>query len=192
MSFPIYSRSACSIRMISLQLRLHGNNVAAAHGLISGHEVGIFPLVAANANRARGIPPNSHPSSEAFMKDSRPLKVLVVEDDAITAMDIEHIVRQFGGDPIARASSALDALGLAVEHLPDVVLMDIRLDGGPDGLGCAHAIRALLQTPIVFVTGNADPTTLQRIRDFGRSGLVLKPINEHDLCSAVVAACLPQ
>jgi DNA-binding NarL/FixJ family response regulator len=73
----------------------------------------------------------------------------------------------------ARASSGTvpvpaSAFGLVVEHRLGVVVMDIRLKNGADGLH-ADAMRSLYKTPIVFCTGYGDPETIWRIRRFGRT-----------------------
>jgi len=118
----------------------------------------------------------------------KPLNVLIVEDEPLTAMDFSLMVEDSGGRTVGTASSAVSAEALAKTASPDVILMDVRLTGERDGIDAARAIRAFSAVPIVFVTGNSDRPTVERIRAFEGAAPVVKPVTQEALVSAVVRA----
>lgn len=127
-------------------------------------------------------------SARRLSPSGKPLDVLVVEDDALTAVDLSLIVEDAGGRAVATASSAGEAEALARALKPDVVLMDVRLAGARDGVDAAHSIRQFSDVPIVFVTANIDGSTIERIRQFNGSVPVAKPVDTASLMDAVLAA----
>jgi two-component system, response regulator PdtaR len=118
----------------------------------------------------------------------KPLNVLIVEDEPLTALDFSLMVEDAGGRAVGTASSAMSAEAMAKSASPDIILMDVRLMGERDGIDAARAIRAFSAVPIVFVTGNADRTTAERIRDFEGGEPVPKPVTQETLVNAVVEA----
>ncbi len=135
--------------------------------------------------------PPSQPESDGprLVKDGQPLSVLIVDDDALVGEFLSEVIEDHGGRVIGLAQIPNDAFGLTVEHKPDVVVMDVMLKDGHDGLHAADAIRVLYQTPIVFCTGHGDSQTLERIRHFGGSECLCKPVRPAALCDAIVRAC---
>jgi CheY-like chemotaxis protein len=115
----------------------------------------------------------------------RLLQVLVVEDDALIAADLALTVEEMGAAVVGIAASAKEAVRLAAEHRPDVVLMDIRLRGVEDGVVAAQAIRDLIDPAIIFCSGNGDCTTRRRIGAFGNTQLLLKPVTPEELIEAI-------
>jgi CheY-like chemotaxis protein len=115
--------------------------------------------------------------------------VLIVEDDPMVGTVLSDIIEDCGGHVVGVADLPADAFGLVVEHRPDIVLMDVRLKDGHDGLHAADAMRVLYRTPIVFCTGYGDAETTRRIEQFGGSECLLKPIQPTELCNAILRAC---
>lgn len=124
----------------------------------------------------------------ALRRFGKALDVLIVEDEPLTALDFSLMVEDAGGRAVGTASSAAAAETLARSAAPDVILMDVRLMGERDGIEAARAIRAFSDVPIVFVTGNSDRSTVDRIRAFGGAVPVAKPVTQDVLVGAVVAA----
>jgi CheY-like chemotaxis protein len=120
--------------------------------------------------------------------EGRKLRVLVVEDDALIAMDLSVSVSQLGGEVVDVAATARDAMRLVAELRPDVVLMDVRLRGEPDGIEAAEIIQARRSTPIIFVTGNSDAETLRRMGQLSRAQIILKPVLINELRDAIIRA----
>jgi PAS domain S-box-containing protein len=88
----------------------------------------------------------------------------------------------------AIASTGEDAVESAEDESPDLVLMDIRLEGDMNGAEAAALIRSSLNIPIVFVTAHADEVSLERAKAGEPFGYLIKPYSEKELCSAVETA----
>jgi len=134
-------------------------------------------------------PPALHSEARRLLRDGRPLSVLIVEDDGLVAQVLSDAVEEYGGRVIGIADVPADAFGLVVEHKPDAVVMDIRLKNGADGVHAADAMRTLYKTPIVFCTGYGDPDTIWRIRRFGPTQCLFKPVRPQELRDALLKAC---
>ena len=89
-------------------------------------------------------------------------KILIVEDEAIVAMDLEEQLREMGYDVCATTDCGQDALALVEQHRPNLVLMDIVIKGDMDGIETARHIGRGLQTPVVFLTSHSDSSTVSR------------------------------
>lgn len=138
------------------------------------------------------IDPRKTGAQSRLVKNGAPCRILIVEDDALIALDLQQTIEDLGGAVVGRAARTVDAIGLAVKHQPDVVLMDIRLAGGSDGIDAARDIRRLQQIPIIFVTGNTDPATRERILEFSDATLLNKPVDHLQLCSILRERCARQ
>ncbi len=119
------------------------------------------------------------------MKDVR---ILIVEDEGITAMDTSEQLQSLGYIAPAIAFSGKEALRKVEELRPDVVLMDIRLKGKMDGVETAAEIRARFAIPVIYVTAYADDATLQRAKVTEPFGYILKPFEERTLHSTLEMA----
>ncbi|MBI5680757.1 MAG: methanogen output domain 1-containing protein [Methanobacterium sp.] len=116
------------------------------------------------------------------------VKILVVEDESIVAMDIKH--RLEGMDYIVPAiiSSGEEAVEKAAETKPDLVLMDIVLRGDMDGIEAAQQINDTLDIPVVYLTAYSDEKTLKRAKITGPFGYIIKPFEDRELHSAIEVA----
>ena len=115
-------------------------------------------------------------------------RILVVEDEAIVAMDLQYKLEDLGYSVPALSYSGEEAIDLAHSLNPDLVLMDIKLSGEMDGIQAAEQIRDRLDLPVVYLTAYADEATLQRAKLTGPFGYLLKPVEQRDLHTAVEVA----
>ena len=122
-----------------------------------------------------------------FNKKHR-IRILLVEDERITAMDEVDLLEGMGYQVVATAASGEEAIRLVSQKRPDLVLMDIMLDGEMDGIEAAQTIRSLYQTPVIFVTAHADKAVVERAKKSQPSGYVLKPFNCEILASNIELA----
>jgi two-component system, response regulator PdtaR len=129
-----------------------------------------------------------HDNAPRLVKAGAPISVLIVEDDQLVSQALSNAVEDYGGHVIGVAGMPEEAFGLLVQHKPDVVVMDIRLKLGADGLDAAESMRTLYKTPIVFCTGYGDPDTIWRIRRFGRTECLFKPVRPPELRDAILRA----
>jgi CheY-like chemotaxis protein len=116
------------------------------------------------------------------------MRVLVVEDDAIIGMDIEHRVRKLGYEVCGVADSAGEALDIAFRTQPDIALMDIRLRGEVDGIEAARMLRDTLSVPVIFITAYSDMKMRTRALDMDPLGYIVKPLREVELKNTLEAA----
>jgi CheY-like chemotaxis protein len=104
--------------------------------------------------------------------------VLVVEDEAIVAADLELRLERLGYNPIGSAASGEEAIALIEAAPPHLALLDIHLKGAMDGIALASVLRNEFRVPVVFLTGNADAATLERAKVAESFGYLLKPFDE--------------
>jgi signal transduction histidine kinase len=119
---------------------------------------------------------------------SRMRRILIVEDEMIVARDIQQQLIELDYEPVGHTTRGEQAISMAGELRPDLVLMDVRLAGTVDGIAAAHAIRRQHALPVVFLTAYATDDTLARAKLAEPFGYVLKPFTERDLRTAVEIA----
>lgn len=115
-------------------------------------------------------------------------RILIVEDEAIVAWDLQSRLESFDYEVPAIAHSGEQALKLAAEHPPDLVLMDIKLRGEMTGVEAAEKLRCQSGTPVVFLTASADNEIVQQAKQAEPLGYLLKPYQERDLRIAMEIA----
>lgn len=115
-------------------------------------------------------------------------RIMIVEDESIVAMDIEIRLKRMGYAVVRRATSGTEAVQQALVLRPDLILMDIRLQGGIDGIEAATRIRAQHNIPIVYLTAYSDSETLKRAKITEPSGFLIKPFDERELHSVIEMA----
>jgi PAS domain S-box-containing protein len=125
--------------------------------------------------------------TEEPLPSSQP-KILVVEDEQVVAMDLEASLQELGYQVAGVTSTGRDALELAREMCPDLVLMDIHLHGSMDGITAAAEIRRQWQIPVVFVTAFASEEILSRAKAVGPYGYLTKPFRTKELNATVMVA----
>ncbi|MBP7529351.1 MAG: response regulator [Syntrophorhabdaceae bacterium] len=112
-------------------------------------------------------------------------RILVVEDEAIEALDIERRLTASGYTVIDSVSTGEEAVRRVEETGPDLVLMDISLHGEMDGVSAAGMIRTQFDIPVVYLTAYADEPTLQRAKLTEPHGYIVKPFKERELYIAI-------
>ncbi len=115
-------------------------------------------------------------------------KILIVEDERITAENICMTLDDLGYETCGIASSKKEAIEKTAQKNPDLVLMDIRLHGTMEGIGAANLIRSHFSIPVVYLTAHADEKTLNRARITEPFGYILKPFDKRDLHSTIEIA----
>ena len=108
-------------------------------------------------------------------------KILVVEDEAIVAEAIALSLKKQGYEVTAIVTNGEEAIEKAAQTQPDLVLMDIVLEGDMDGIAAAENIRTRFHIPTVFLTAYADEETLKRAKLTEPFGYIIKPFQQKDL-----------
>ncbi len=114
-----------------------------------------------------------------------PLRILVVEDESLVARDLEATLARLGFEVVGLCRTGSEALAAMPRLQPDVVLMDIQLDEGMDGVETATRLQTEHPAPVVFLTAYADEPTLARAGAAQPYGYLLKPFHESELRSAI-------
>jgi PAS domain S-box-containing protein len=112
-------------------------------------------------------------------------RILIVEDEAIVAEDLENMITEIGYDVIGRAVSANDAINGAIELEPDLILMDIVLKGEKNGIDASLAIKEKLDIPIIFLTAYSDIGLLDRAKTTEPYAYIVKPFQERQLLASI-------
>ncbi|MBX2973801.1 MAG: response regulator [Flavobacteriales bacterium] len=114
--------------------------------------------------------------------------VLVVEDESIVSKDIQHSLKKLGYNVVGAANNGETAVSLALEHRPDIILMDIMLKGEMNGIEAADAIRKETNIPVIFLTAYADESTLAKAKVTQPYGYIIKPFKEIDIHTSIEMA----
>ena len=115
------------------------------------------------------------------MKDGAPSRILVVEDEAIVAADIQDRLEALGYVIAGWGTTGDEALDLARTTNPDLILMDIMLKGPMNGIQAAHLVRIELSLPVIFLTANSDEAVLEQAKISEPFAYLLKPFEERQL-----------
>ena len=121
------------------------------------------------------------------MPDSAP-RILIVEDEAIVAMEIETTLKKLGYRIAGKTRNGDEALDLLAARTIDLALLDINIRGSRDGIDLAALIRQQYDFPFVFLTAYSDRDTLERVKGTMPYGYIVKPFNRGELLSAIELA----
>ena len=140
------------------------------------------------------VVPDSRPSyryqvpASAGALEMNALRILVVEDEILVAKDLEVTLTKLGFEVCALCRTGEEALSALRRFRPDVVLMDIQLEHGMDGIETASRLQTEHRVPIIFLTAYSDEATLARARAAQPYGYLLKPFHQSELRSVVELA----
>ena len=116
------------------------------------------------------------------MSSEKPLRILIVEDEILIALELESLLQDLGHDVVGMAASSGDALSLGQEIKPDLAFVDIHLADGPTGVDVARHLAAQHRVTVLFMTAN----TKRIPEDFaGAWGVIAKPYTERGVREAL-------
>lgn len=104
-------------------------------------------------------------------------RVLIVEDERLVARSLERQLRRLGHRVVGLVSTGIEAIQQALEHRPDMILMDIRLRGQMDGIEAAASVRKQLNVRIVYMSAYIDEATLARAQATQPDAFLHKPFS---------------
>ena len=115
-------------------------------------------------------------------------KVMIVEDEAVVALHLRQELTKLGHVVAGMATSGEQALRMIEDVFPDIVLMDIHIQGEMDGIETARRIPRYLHIPVVFLTAYSEDTTLKRAADTYPYGYLIKPFLDRELHATIKMA----
>ncbi|HHY00904.1 MAG TPA: response regulator [Methanothermobacter sp.] len=115
-------------------------------------------------------------------------KVLIVEDEGITSLELENKIRKWGYNPVGIAVSGEEAMVMARDLKPDLILMDIRLQGKEDGVEVAEKILKEMKISLIYITAHSSDFMMDRAHKTSPHAYFIKPFNDNELKFAVEMA----
>jgi PAS domain S-box-containing protein len=112
-------------------------------------------------------------------------KIFLVEDEALVALELQQTLEKYGYEIAGVARNGREAIKMVVETQPDLVLMDIRLEGDMDGVEAARQIKLLTDIPLIYLTAHSDHNSLDRAMPTEPSGYILKPFDDRSLKTTI-------
>jgi AmiR/NasT family two-component response regulator len=118
---------------------------------------------------------------------SEPTRVLIAEDEALIRLDLAEMLAEAGYDVVAQAGNGEEAVELAREHKPDLVIMDVKMPR-LDGIAAASIVASERIAPVVMLTAFSQRDLVERARDAGAMAYLVKPFTITDLVPAIEMA----
>lgn len=132
--------------------------------------------------RAIAMGPAADPGPRGAATDpGRPLRVVVVEDEALIALDIEMTLEALGAEVVGRAATAAEAVRLVRLYQPDLVTMDIHIKGGRDGVSAAIELYEQVGIRAIFISAYGNAETRARAASANPIDWIGKPFDERAL-----------
>lgn len=116
------------------------------------------------------------------------IKVLIAEDEVVLAMGIEKALRSFGYKVVGKVTRGENAIMMAIDKKPDIILMDIQLEGKIDGIEAAKEIHKSIDSPIIFLTAFHDEETFKKAIEANPYGYLGKPFRPDDIRTTIETA----
>ena len=116
------------------------------------------------------------------------VRILIVEDEPLIAEDLRGHLEELGYSVVGQCDNALDAMAEIASARPDLLLLDINLGDGADGVQLAEKVNTKHELPFIFVTSHSDKATLERVKTVRPAGFVIKPFDENDLRTQIEIA----
>jgi DNA-binding LytR/AlgR family response regulator len=116
------------------------------------------------------------------------VKIMIVEDESIVALDLSMRLQKEGYEIVGIASNSDDAIDVFTEQKPDLVLMDINIKGNKDGIETAAALKKIQDVPLIFLTAFSQSEYVNRAKAVNPSAYLVKPFNNDSLHTSIQIA----
>lgn len=115
------------------------------------------------------------------------MRVLIVDDESLIRMDLRDIIESCGHEVVAEGTNGVEALALCKKHKPDIILMDVKMPE-LDGIEAARQIGFHHEAPVVLLTSYSQQDLIDKARDSGVYGYLIKPVREEQLAPTLEMA----
>jgi response regulator NasT len=113
-------------------------------------------------------------------------RILIADDESLIRRDLSELLEELGHQVVAEARNGTEAAALAAERKPDLVVLDIVMPGGPDGIETARVLGA--EYPVIMLTAHSSTDLVLAARDAGVMGYLTKPFRRKDVGPAIELA----
>lgn len=118
----------------------------------------------------------------------QPSHILIIEDELLVALDLKERLKQSGYHVVALADNYDDAIHVFKEYLPDLVLIDISINGDKNGIDIANEINNIMPTPFIFITAHTDVLNINKAKNTSPAAYIIKPFTTNSLLVAIELA----
>jgi len=113
------------------------------------------------------------------------IKILIAEDNLIISLVVENMVKELGYSLVGKTVTGEQAIKIAKEEKPDILLMDIKLKGEIDGIDATAIIKESIKTKVIYLTGNSDQSNFDRLDETNFEDLIVKSFTISDLSKSI-------
>lgn len=114
------------------------------------------------------------------------MRILLVDDDQLIRFVHQMFIERAGHEVIGVAEEEGQAVELALELKPDIVVMDIRLENGSNGILAMKTIQQTLNIPAIYISGNSDNKTIEEAEQTLMKAFLVKPVTQDEIAKALV------
>lgn len=115
------------------------------------------------------------------------MRVLLVDDDQLIRFVHQMFIERAGHEVVGVAEEETQAVSLALELKPDVIVMDIRLEDGTNGISAMKTIQQTLEIPAIYISGNSDTRTLDEAEQTFMKAFLVKPVTQDEIAKALAS-----
>ncbi len=114
------------------------------------------------------------------------MRILLVDDDQLIRFVHQMFIERAGHEVVGVAEEETQAVRMALELKPDVVIMDIRLEDGTNGISAMQTIQETLNIPAIYISGNSDNKTMDEAGKTNMKAFLVKPVTQDEIAKAIV------
>ncbi len=114
------------------------------------------------------------------------MRILLVDDDQLIRFVHQMFIERAGHEVVGVAEEETQAVRMALELKPDVVVMDIRLEDGTNGISAMRTIQQTLNIPAIYISGNSDNKTMEDAEQTIMKAFLVKPVTQDEIAKAIV------
>ena len=114
------------------------------------------------------------------------MRILLVDDDQLIRFVHQMFIERAGHEVVGLAEEEVQAVGLALELKPDIIVMDIRLENGSNGISAMKTIQQTMDIPAIYISGNSDNKTIDEAEQTFMKAFLVKPVTQDEIAKALV------
>lgn len=114
------------------------------------------------------------------------MRILLVDDDQLIRFVHQMFIERAGHEVVGLAEEEAQAVDLALELKPDLIIMDIRLENGTNGIHAMKTIQKTHDIPAIYISGNSDSKTMEEAQETFMKAFLVKPVTQEEIAKALV------